>query len=84
MGEEHCNVGWHLLGEPCIVECLWGECVSTVIKHWLREVVGHGGCLDVQAAQHGIGEPAAKELDCVAVHTSAEEGGGAAWSKRAR
>ena len=47
-------------------------------------IVGNGGGLDAQAAKHGVREPAAEELDGVAVDASAEESSGTARTERAR
>ena len=69
--EKRCDVGWCLFGEASVVEDLWGEGVRSVVEHELREVVGNGGGLDAQATKHGIREPAAEELDGVAVDAGA-------------
>ena len=64
-------LGGALFGEPGIVEDLRGKRVRAVVEHELRKVVGNGGGLDVQVAEHGIRELAAKELDGVAVDSGA-------------
>ena len=73
-----------MFGEPGIVEDLRGKRVSAVVEHELRKVVGNGGGLDAQIAEHGIREPRAEELDGIAVCARTEEGGGTAWSEGAR
>ena len=84
VGEQRGDVGRCLLREPGVVEDLWGEGVRAVVEHELSEVVGNGGCLDAEVAKHGVREPAAEELDGVAVDTCAEEGCSAARTEGAR
>ena len=42
------------MGEPGIVESLWGKRAGAVVKHELREVGGDGGGSDAQAAKHCV------------------------------
>ena len=83
VGEQRGDVGGCLFREASVVEDLWGEGARAVVWHELGEVVGNGGCLDAQVAEHGIREPAAEELDGVAVDASAKESGGTARAERA-
>ena len=84
VGEQRGDVGWCLFRDPGVVEDLWGEGVRAVVEHELGEVVGNGGCLDAQVAEHGVREPTAEELDGVAVDASAEESSGTARTEGAR
>ncbi len=52
-----------------------------MLKHLLGECLSGG--LDSEVPKHGIRLPTSKELDVIGVNASAEEGGGAAWSKGA-
>jgi len=75
--------GGGLVGKALIGEFGRVEGVGAMVQHLLRIVVGDGGGLDAEVAEHGIGFPAAKKLDGVTVDSGTEEGGGTAWSKGA-
>ena len=57
---------------------VWGKRVGPGVEHALREVgvVGVGGHTEV--AEHGVGFPAAQELDGFGVDVSTEQGSGSA------
>ena len=59
------------------------ESVGTGEEHALSEVGAVGMSRYAEVADHGIGFPAAEELDDVGVHTSTEEGSGPARSETA-
>ena len=59
-----------------------GEGKGPIIQHELGIVVGGG--LNLQVAEHGVGFPAAKELDGVFVDPSTEEGGGTTGAEQPR
>ena len=50
------------------------------VKHELG--VGGGGCLDAQAAEHGVGFPVAQQHDSFCADVVTEEGGGPARAQR--
>ena len=76
--EESSYGGRGLAGRPAVAEGLRVEGVVTVVQHALGVVVGQGGGLDAEVAEHGVGFPTAEQLDGVRVNASAEEGSGAA------
>lgn len=59
------------------------EGVGASGEHGLSEVVGVGESSDSEVAEHGVGLPAADELDGVGVDVGAEERGGAARTEAA-
>ena len=59
------------------------ESVGTGKEHALSEVGAVGMSCHAEVADHGVGFPAAEELDDVGVHTSTEEGSGPARSEAA-
>ena len=59
------------------------EGVVAMGEHGLSEVVGGEGRLDPKIAQHGVGLPAAQELDGVRIDVGAKEGRGAARAQGA-
>ena len=84
MGEEFVHGGWSLLRKRMrFVVGTRGEGVGAVVKHLLGQMMRVGGGLDLQVAEHGIGLPAAEELDVVFVDTCTEEGSGATWAQGA-
>ena len=74
------NRGGGLVGEPVAVvaEGLRREGVGAMVEHALGVVVGVCRGLDSKVAKHGVGFPAAQELDSVLLDMGAEEGGGSA------
>ena len=59
------------------------EGVGASGEHGLSEVVGVGESSDSEVAEHGVGLPAADELDGVGVDVGAEERGGASRTEAA-
>lgn len=82
VGEGH----WRFLGKGHVGrggEGTGGEGVGAMVKHLLRKVVGVDVGLDAQVAEHGVGFPAAQQLDGVLVDVGAEESGGSAGAEAA-
>ena len=52
------------------------EDVAAVLEHVLRVVMGVDGGLNPEVPEHGVGSPAAQELDAIGVGFGAEEGCG--------
>ena len=79
--EEAGDGGRELLRDE--VDCIrsvgtWSEREAPMVKHALRVVMGVGGGLDTEVAEHCVGVLVAEKLDSVGVGSGTEEGGGAA------
>ena len=83
MCQELVDLGGGLLRGAALGAGCGGEGVGAMVEHELGIVVSVGGSLDAKVAEHGVGLPAAQELDGVRVGPGAEEGGGATLSERA-
>ena len=57
--------------------------VGAIVEHALGECMGLCHGLDAKASKHGIGFPAAQELNGIFVNLSTQEGGGTAWTEAA-
>jgi hypothetical protein len=65
-------------------EGVWCKGVAACCEHTLGQVVVVGMSSDAKVPQHSVRFPATKELDDVAVDTSAEQGCGPTRSEAAR
>ena len=75
---------WSLDGDHRSVglESLWDKGVAAMAQHALGVVMRVCGRLDMKVMEHRVRLPAAKELDGVLIHASAEEGSGATRAER--
>ena len=78
MCQELVDLGGCLLRGVAACAGCGGEGAGAMVEHELGVVVSMGGSLDAKVAEHGVGLPAAQELDGVRVDPGAEEGGGSA------
>ena len=83
VGEELSDCWRGFLRKAVHLEGGWNEGVGAMVQHLLGVVVGYRGGLDAKIAKHGVGFPAAKELDSILVDASAKERGGPTRAKGA-
>ena len=83
VGEERSDCWRGFLRKAVHLEGGWNEGVGAMVQHLLGVVVGYRGGLDAKIAKHGVGFPAAKELDGILVDASAKKRSGPTRSKGA-
>ena len=70
-------------GEASLLESSWLEGERAMCEHTAGVSVGMHGALDTQVSEHGVGFPAAQELDVVGVNACTEQGSCTAGAQRA-